>query len=404
MIELSKYSAYAGNPIEEEDHLANSIEASGKRIIRLNRGDPAVYFPTPNYIIDAYLEALEHGKTGYSYHAGVKELREAIVKRHKRLYNLDTHPDNVIVTQGVSEAILFFSSLFINPGDRAIIFRPYYPLYLSALRLVGGEPVFVDCKKENEYRINPDDLRKTLDSEKGKKIKYMIFANPSNPTGAVLAKDVLKEIVDIANEHNIFVISDEIYDEVVYNGAKFTSISEVSKGIPVAVLGGASKGFDSTGFRIGYSMILGSGKDVDAVRNKFADFAKLRLSSSTPAQYAFAEAMSKIEIHKKTIGNMVNMIEGRANFTQKLLNETGYLSSPQPKGAFYVLAEVDMSKTKLKNDEEIAKGLLTEEGVQITRGSGFGHPNSIRIVTLAPEEILEEAFRKIDKFFVRHSK
>ncbi len=404
MLKLSERSVYAWNPIEEEDHLANNLAASGKKIIRLNRGDPAVYFPTPRYIIDAYLNALKSGKTGYSFHAGIIELREAIVKRHKRLYNLDVHPDNVIVTQGVSEAILFANSLFIDQGDSAVIFRPYYPLYPDCLKLNGGTPIYVDSTQENGFRMNPDELRQALKTAKGKKIKYMIFANPSNPTGGVTRRNELKEIVDIANENEIFIISDEIYDEVVYNGAKFTSLSEVSKGIPTMIFGGASKGFDSTGFRIGYALLPESDKFSESVREKMKDFAKMRLSSNTPAEYAFADAMNKIETHDKEIEDMVENIASRVNFVYNRVNESKFLSAAKPEGAFYILAKVDMKKLNFKDDEDLSKKLLIEEGVQITRGSGFGSPDHIRIVALAPENVLDEAIRKIDKFLVRHSK
>ncbi len=404
MLKLSRYSAYAGNPIEEEDKLAERLELSGKKIIRLNRGDPAVYFPTPRYMIDAYLSALNSGKTGYSFHAGIRELRVAIAQRHRRLYNLDPNPDSIIVTQGVSEAILFASSLFIDPGDSALIFRPYYPLYVDALRLSGGNPIFVDCKEEDEFRINPDALRKGLGQHKAEKIKYMIFANPSNPTGAVMRRSELKEIVEVAKDNEVFIISDEIYDEVVFNGEKFTSISEVSKGVPYAVFGGASKGFDSTGFRIGYAMIPEQDRQSIAIREKFADYAKMRLSSNTPAQYAFADAMNKTGVHKEEITKMVEKIAARVNFACDLVNKSKYLYATKPKGAFYLLAKLDMKRLDLKDDQEVAAGLLVEEGIQITRGSGFGAPGHIRIVALAPEEILEQSIRKIDKFLVKHSK
>lgn len=404
MTKLSRFSAYAGNPIEEEDKLAHELILQGKKILSLNRGDPAVYFPTPRYIVDAYLNALESGKTGYSYHAGIMELRQAIVSRHKRLYNLDADPDDVIVTQGVSEGIMFFNSVFINHNDSAVIFRPYYSLYLPALEVNGGKPIFVDTKQEDEFRINPDELRKTLEEHKGKSIKYMIFANPSNPTGAVLRRKELKEIAQIAKDNDIFIISDEIYDEVVFSGVEFTSLSQVAEGIPYAIMAGASKGFDSTGFRIGYTIIPGKDMESVQVREKFADFAKMRLSSNTPAQYAFADAMGKTEIHNDAIKSMVGKIENRVNFAHKAINDSDFMTAAKPKGAFYILAKVDMKKIDLKSDSEITRKLLVEEGVQITRGSGFGAPDHIRLVALAPEDELEAAIRKIDKFFVKHSK
>lgn len=404
MTKLSRFSAYAGNPIEEEDKLAHELILQGKKILSLNRGDPAVYFPTPRYIVDAYLNALESGKTGYSYHAGILELRQAIVNRHKRLYNLDSSPDDVIVTQGVSEGIMFFNSVFINHSDSAVIFRPYYSLYLPALEVNGGKPIFVDTKQEDEFRINPDELRKTLEEHKGKSIKYMIFANPSNPTGAVLKRKELKEIAEIAKDNGIFIISDEIYDEVVFSGVEFTSLSQVAEGIPYAIMAGASKGFDSTGFRIGYTIIPGKDMESVQVREKFADFAKMRLSSNTPAQYAFADAMGKTEIHNDAIKNMVSKIESRVNFAHKAINDSDFMTAAKPRGAFYILAKVAMKKIDLKSDSEITRKLLIEEGVQITRGSGFGAPDHIRLVALAPEDELDTAIRKIDKFFVEHSK
>ena len=232
----------------------------------------------------------------------------------------------------------------------------------------------------------------------------MIFANPSNPTGAVLRRKELKEIAEIAKDNDIFIISDEIYDEVVFSGVEFTSLSQVAEGIPYAIMAGASKGFDSTGFRIGYTIIPGKDMESVQVREKFADFAKMRLSSNTPAQYAFADAMGKTEIHNDAIKSMVGKIESRVNSAHKAINDSDFMTAAKPKGAFYILAKVDMKKIDLKSDSEITRKLLVEEGVQITRGSGFGAPDHIRLVALAPEDELEAAIRKIDKFFVKHSK
>ena len=400
---LSRNSAYAGNPIEEEDHLAAKMVASGKTVIKLNRGDPAAYFPTPKYIVDAYVKALKAGKTGYSYHAGIPELRTAVAKRYMKKYGTKINPESVIVTQGVSEAILSFSSMFLDMGDRAVIFRPYYTLYMSSIMVCGGKPLIVDCAKSDRYEINPEALSKALRKVRTKP-KYMIFSNPSNPAGAVMGRDTLEKIVDIANDNGIFLISDEIYDEIVYNGAKFVSISQIARGVPHAILGGASKDFDATGFRMGYAIIPGEDKKSAEIREKFADYAKMRLSSNTPAQYAFAEAISNSKMHVPAVAGMVSKIESRANFAYKLVGECEYLSPVRPRGAFYLLARIDMKRLNFRSDKEIVSRLLTEENVQVTRGSGFGADGSIRIVALAPENVLEEAIGRINKFFARYSK
>ena len=232
----------------------------------------------------------------------------------------------------------------------------------------------------------------------------MVFSNPCNPTGTVMERKELKEIAEIAKDSGIFVISDEIYDEIIYNGARFTSFSEVSKGIPAVILGGASKNYDSTGFRIGYTLFTEHDGLSVRVREKLCDFAKMRLSSNTPAQYAFAESISNVAAHRKAVEKMVGQIEKRADFIYDMIKESDYMSVARPRGAFYALPRVDMSKLKFKNDRELIRKLLVEEGVQVTRGSGFGAPNHLRIVVLAPEALLESAIQKINKFFVRHSK
>ncbi len=402
MLHISAKSRFAGNAIEEEDAFAAQLERSGKKIIKLNRGDPVVYFPTPKYMIDAYIRALKDRKTGYSFHAGIPELREAIAHRHRKLYKLDAAAEDVTVTQGISEAISFVDSMFIEKGDRAVVFRPYYSLYFSGLCINGGTPVYADYVSEING-IDTDLLRRTLGKEK--RVKYMIFANPSNPTGVVLERKVLAEIADVANDHDIFIISDEIYDEITFNGAKFISISEVSRGIPKAIFGGASKCFDATGFRMGYTIIPEDDRFSAKIRTKFADYAKMRLSSSTPAQYAFAEAIRNTKKHNAAIKPMVKEIEDRTNFAFDLMNEGNNLRIlSRPKGAYYLLPKVNIEKTDFKDDVDLVKRLLIEEGVQITRGSGFGAPGNIRIVSLPPKDILELAIRKIDRFLDRHSR
>ncbi len=400
---MSARSKFAGNAIEEEDAFAARLARSGKSIIRLNRGDPVAYFPTPKYMVDAYVRALRSAKTGYSFHAGIPELREAISRRHRRLYNLNSEPGDVIVTQGVSEAIMFINSMLIDGRDRAVIFRPYYPLYFSSLRINGGKPIYADYMEDEEYGIDIDSLRRRLRNEK--RVKYLILANPSNPTGSVLERKALREIADMANDHGVFIISDEIYDEITYNGATFTSMSEVSRGIPKAIFGGASKSFDATGFRIGYTIIPENDRFSAAAREKMADYAKMRLSSCTPAQYAFAEAIKNARAHNAAVRKMVAEIEDRTNFAYGLLEESGNLQiSSRPKGAFYLFPKVEMERTDLKDDRDLVRRLLVEEGIQITRGSGFGAHDHIRIVSLPDKETLEMAIRKIDKFLDRHSR
>lgn len=403
MLGLSERSVLAGNAIEQGDEIAERLVKSGKEVIRLNRGDPAAYFRTPRDIIRSSIRALREGKTGYSYPGGVLELREAISSRQKRLYGLDASPDQIVITQGVSEAIIFLNSMLINPRDRAVVLRPYYPLYVPALQMEGGVPVYADYEEGAEGRVDPDRLRKALSKARGR-AKYMIFANPSNPLGTVMGRKEMSELAEVAKDNDLLIISDEIYDEIVYNGAKFTSMSEVSKGIPAVILGGASKSFDATGFRIGYAVIPDCGKYSVGLAAKLTDYAKMRLCSNTPAQYAFAEAVNDKAQHARDTARMVREIERRTNLATDLVNESEYMEAQRPSGAFYVFPRLDMDALRLSSDAELVMKLLEEEYVHVTGGSGFGSPGRIRIVSLAPEETIRRAVRKIDKFLARYSK
>ncbi len=230
---LSRRSDYASNPIEEEDRVADELADEGKRIIKLNRGDPAVYFRTPKYMVDAYVNALRAGHTGYSDPRGIAELREAIAKRYMRKYGLKTDAGHVLVTQGLSEAIAMLNAALIDQGDRAVLFRPSYPLYRQYLKLYGGREVDGRYDERRGWGVEVDRLARALGSSpRGRKPKYMMVTNPNNPTGTVLGRKTLKELVDMANEHGILLVGDEIYDELVFGGARFTSICELAKGMP----------------------------------------------------------------------------------------------------------------------------------------------------------------------------
>ena len=370
-MQLSNRSKFAKNPIEEEDKLAEQLEKKGKKIYRLNRGDPAKYFPTPKYIIKAFESALEQGITSYTPADGTKKLKDAIIGRYSRLYGLKPDYNDIIVTAGVSEAIMFLNNILINESDSAIIFKPYYTLYDSFLKMSGGHPILEKYDEKNNWNIDIENLKKSLKKLKAtnkiKKTKYMLITNPNNPTGTVLDKSSLKEVVEIANEYRLPLISDEIYDEIVYNKAKFTSMSQIAKGMPHVILNGASKVYDSTGFRIGFAIVPENDKDSEMLKEGLYRYAITRLSLNSPAEFAIAEAMTNVTEHNKAIRTMVKSIEERVNHAVKLLNENPLLQTVTPNGAFYILPRVDLKKMGMRNDKEFIELLLKEEGIQVTR-------------------------------------
>ena len=403
---LSKRSVYAENPILEEDITAAMLSKKGHKVIKLNRGDPPIYFNTPEYIINAYVDALKKHKTNYTDATGIPELREAVSKRYKHTYNLNIDSDNIVTTAGVSEALEFINYGLINPGDHAIIFRPYYSAYIPRLMLAGGVPIYEDYYEKENWNIDIDHLNSSIRSlrKKGrlKNVKYMIITNPNNPTGTVLKRSILEDIVDIAAENKILLISDEIYDEIYYNKARFTSIGEVAKGIPHVILNGASKDFDSTGFRIGFILTPENDSISKMFMNKMADFARVRLCVNTPAQYATAEAFNNISEHKKAIKFMVNEIEKRVNHAVSILNDNKYVETVEPNGAFYIFPKIKHNLLKIKDDKTFVDRFLREYYIQLTRGSGFGKPGYFRIVSLPPKEILDYALNKLNEFCIKN--
>ncbi len=395
-----------GTAIQEEEGLAEELSRNGKTIIKLNRGDPAAYFPTPSYIIEPYIKALQARKTSYSRAQGIPELQMAVSERYKRRYGINVNGDNVIVTSGLAEAISFINGAVVNAGEYAILFRPYYVQYLSALKTNGGLPVFADYQEKANWSVDVDALEKAIKLAKKRHacIKYLLITNPNNPTGTVLSRKTLEEIARVANKNNIFLISDEIYDEIVFGGASFTSLSQVAGGQPYAVLNGASKTFDATGFRLGYVIIPGRDRGSVDLRKKLVDYARVRLSANTPAEYAFAVALRNEREHSKAIKNMVSKIERIVDTAMKMLAKNPYLETVRPNSAFYIFPRIRLDLLDLRDDSEFVEKLLREKYVQTTRGSGFGAPSHFRIVALAPKDVTEEAIRRINDFCDAHAK
>jgi len=397
---LSKLSAYASSPIREDDILASKLAKEGNKVIKLNSGDPAKYINTPKRVIRAYIEALKKNENYYSNSQGIEPLREAIAARHKKVYGLDADPEKIVVTQGISEGLQFLNTALIDKGDKAILIRPYYPLYTSYLQIVGGKAIFADATEENNWDIDLDALAKRVKGEK--RIKYMLITNPNNPAGYIISRKKLEEIVGFANEHDLFIISDEIYDELVYKGS-FTSISQVAGDTPYMILNGMSKGFVATGFRLGYMLIPNEDEKSKALLLKLIELAQMRLSPNTPAQFAYAEGLRNLSAHNREVSKLRAILKERLYFATKEVNESDYMHALPPSSAFYVFPKLEMQKLKFKSDKEFVRSLLIEKYIQVTRGSGFGMPGHFRIVALPSKEVLEEAIDKINEFCKEHS-
>ncbi len=403
---FSNKSKHVENLILELNPLAEKLARSGKRIIQLHRGDPPHYFPTPKYIIDAYIASLKRGETYYSRAQGSMDLVNAVAARYKK-YNMHLGEKDIIVTAGVTEALLFVNNALIDKGNKAVLLRPYYPQYMMRLGTEEGVPVMGRMLLDSNWDIDLDGLRKLLKTEHaaGKRHpKYLMVTNPHNPTGKVFERKALQEIVDVANDNDLILVSDEIYDELVYNDHKFVSMGQVAAGVPHILLNGSSKNFDSTGFRIGFMMVPGTDKVSEALKSKFSEYALAHLSVNTPAEHAVAEAIHNTKEHEIAIKAMVGAIEKRVNLVIDRLAENPYITVTRPRGSFYIFPKLDFDSLSFKDCKDFITSLLISEGIQVTGGAPFGEPSHFRIVALPPEETLNYAMDRLNDFCIKHKK
>lgn len=395
---LADRMEHAHYPIRELFPIAEEIKRTGAEIYNASIGDPVPYFGVAKYIAKAYCKALKEGNASYSRSPGIFELLEEIAKRYKRLYGLEIEPSKVFVTQGLSEAVAFLAESLIQPGRGAVLFNPYYPVYAPMIRLFGGTVAFSCLKEERGWAPSKDDLEEKIKKAKadGVDLEFILIINPNNPTGSMCSRKELEEVVEVAKNNDLLIISDEIYDEMILVDEKMTCIGQVAKGVPHVIMNGLSKNWGCTGFRIGWVVIPEDDEGSKKLREGINNLATMRLCASTPAQYAGVEALSNVKAHRKFLRYMVKNIKERAEFMQKRLNEIEGVSCQKAKGAFYLFPRIDLSKTKFKDDKEFCTELLRREHVWVTRGSGFGLDGHLRTTVLPPIEVLEKVAQGIE--------
>jgi alanine-synthesizing transaminase len=373
---------------------------NGKKIYYLNIGDPAAFdLKTPQYVKDALCKAIDQDNNYYSQSEGRPELREAIVRKEKRVNKIDITADNIIITEGISEGIQMLLAALVEKGDEILFPGPTYPPYISYTKFFEGTPVSYETIEKEGWIPNIDDLRSKISP----KTRAIVITNPNNPTGSVYSSKMIKEMLDIAGEHNLPVLSDEIYDQLTYE-KPFVSTAHISKDVPVVGLNGFSKVYQMTGWRLGYMYFKGEGKVLEDLRSGVDKQCRIRLCANTPVQIAGAAALNGPQDFVKDI---VEKLRERRDYAWKRLNEIEGISATKPEGAFYIFPKIHEVGTRWKTDMEYVVQLLRETGVLIVNGSGFdpvygkGHA---RIVFLPPCEELEEAFNCLEQFMKKKQK
>lgn len=378
---------------------AEQVKRSGKEILYLNIGDPVKYdFDTPPHIKRAAEKAIEDGKNYYSPSEGIKELREAVAEKERTVNGAKIDSDNVVVTTGISEAILFLMGAIINPGDEVLMPGPCYPPYLTYAKFFEGKAVTYRTIEERNWAPDLADLESKING----RTRLIVIVNPNNPTGSVYSRHEIEGILQIAATHNIPVAADEIYDRIIYE-TKFTSVASLAKDVPLIGLNGFSKAYLMTGWRLGYLYLQDSEERLSEVWDGIQKLSRVRLCASTPAQVAGAEALRGPQDH---IALMVDKLKRRRDYSLKRISEILGLTAAKPSGAFYVFPKIPPIGRGWKNDEEFASELLKETGVLTVHGSGFdpdygkGH---FRAVFLAQDDVLEKAYDAIEAFMKSHA-
>ncbi|MCJ7713829.1 aminotransferase class I/II-fold pyridoxal phosphate-dependent enzyme, partial [Candidatus Bathyarchaeota archaeon] len=332
-------------------------------------------------------------KNYYSPSEGIPELKQDIIEKEKKVNDVNIPKGNVIITSGVSEGIQMLLSSLVEDGDEILIPGPAYPPYISYSKFWNGKPITYETLEEENWQPNPEDIRKKI----SEKTQAIVLINPNNPTGALTNKKIVKKILDIAGEHNLTVISDEIYDQIRYV-KEFVSTSKLAKDIPVVGLNGFSKVYLMTGWRLGYVYFHDQNDELKNLKEAIEKQARIRICANTPVQMAGIAALNGPQNH---VADMVNKLKIRRDYSWKRLNEIEGISCTKPEGAFYVFPKIRDIGSKWKTDIEFVVELLQDTGVLLVHGSGFdpiygsGH---VRGVFLPPIETLEQAFNRVEQF------
>ena len=368
---------------------ATKLEKKGKKIDYLNIGDPVQYgFQPPDNVKEALIKAIKQGENYYAPSEGLLELREAIAKKEKDK-GLAVTSDDILVTNGISEGLDMVISSIVEEGDEVLLPGPYYPPYASYVRLHGGIPVEFAVDMINSTP-DIDDIRSKITS----KTVAICLISPNNPTGVVFNEKALKELVDVANENDLYIICDEIYDQIVYD-EKFVGIGKVASNSPVILLNGFSKVHLMTGWRIGY-IAFNNSPQLEQIREVLPKLARVRICSNLPVQHA---AIESLRGPQEYISEFVSELKKRRDLMVKRLNSMPGLSCSNPKGAFYAFPKIEHNK--YDSDKEFVLELLNSKGVLTVHGSGFGTKygsDHFRLVFLPNLESLASSLDKIEEF------
>ncbi len=380
---------------------ARQMEEEGHKIIKLNIGNLAVFgLEPPDEIVQDMIRNMPH-TAGYTDSKGLFAPRRAVVHYTQEKQVRGVTVDDVYLGNGASELIVMSMNALLNDGDEVLIPSPDYPLYTAAVALSGGTPVHYVCDEQSGWLPDIDDIRKKITPN----TKAIVVINPNNPTGALYPEAVLQEIVEVARQHQLVILADEIYDKTLYDGETHTSIASLADDVLCLTYNGLSKNYRSCGYRAGWMVVSGEKRHAKDYIEGLNMLASMRLCSNTPGQLAIQTALGGYQSIKDLVAPSGRLCRQR-DLAYELLVQIPGVSVVKPKAALYMFPKLDAKLYPIADDQQFAYELLAEEKVLIVQGTGFNwaQPDHFRLVFLPNSDDLTDAIGRIARFLDHYRK
>lgn len=379
---------------------ADRLEADGHTILKLNTGNPATFgFEAPYQIVRDMIDAIPHAH-GYSDSRGIMSARRAIVSRYEQVDGFPAFdPDDVYLGNGVSELITMAMQALLDEGDEVLIPAPDYPLWTAMTSLAGGTPVHYRCDNENGWQPDLDDIRERITPQ----TKAIVVINPNNPTGAVYTREVLTGLVELARENELLLLSDEIYDRILFDEATHIPLATLAPDLLCLTFNGLSKTYRVAGFRSGWMVITGPKARARGFLEGIQLLASTRLCPNVPGQHAVQAALSGVQSIDALIAPSGRLHEQRDAAWEGLTRIPG-VTCLKPQGALYAFPRLDPEVYEIRDDAKLVYDFLVAEHVLLVQGTGFNWPtpDHLRIVTLPEARVLSEAVERLGNFLASY--
>lgn len=380
---------------------ARLMEEEGHRIIKLNIGNPAAFgFEAPEEIVQDVILNLP-AASGYCDSKGLFAARKAVMHYTQQKVIPGVHLEDIWIGNGVSELIVMSMQALLNNGDEILIPAPDYPLWTAAVSLSGGAPRHYLCDEQSGWLPDLDDIRAKITP----RTRGIVVINPNNPTGALYPEEMLRELVNIAREHGLIVFADEIYDKVVYDGLRHTSIASLADDVLFLTFNGLSKNYRACGYRAGWLVVSGEKRHARDYIEGLDILASMRLCANVPAQYAIQTALGGYQSIDDLVAPGGRLCRQR-DLAYQLLSEIPGVTCVKPQAALYLFPRLDPRVYPIEDDQRFILDLLLEEKVLLVQGTGFNwpHPDHVRVVFLPNSDDLTEALGRVARYLEHYRK